>query len=280
MRQSRGFFLLLSMFLLARTAFAQDVAEFPVIKDLPPAATLPADGVWDIRGVTLGATVPETLAALKAINPSQEPEVKRGTLGLRDDRGNTIAFTYTTSMSQELNNPDGSREYYYVFFSTNALTERATKIERRVVYASPQSQGSFTELQAALLAKYGKETLKYKPYLNEIYYIWFDGKRTVLSRQQMESMRYQPGTPANCAGMFQDPGTYQLRQPRTPAHKGCTAGLKIIVQPGARDDLISQVTFIAFDNERDWQSSVATDTFLLGELDKKTRAKTGSAPKL
>lgn len=277
--------LVLGTALSTASALAQESVPPPLVKDIAAGATLPQDGVFDIRGVKLGSTYDEVKTALKELSTSTVNEQKFN-LGLNDGRGNSVAFRYDAELQAVFTTPEGAGENFKVEFSPGTAGIRAVHLMRYVSYSNDASMPKYTTLVESLVQKYGPPSFESRSGgLTYISWMWHQGKRVAFPagdpRRTLRSAG-PPGSPEGCLGGPAYGWRYRFEQTRQDLFPGCGAMMTAEIFTATQaPDLVRSFTINMVDKMRFHQAATATDAWLLSEMQAKANAQAPrSGPKL
>ncbi|MFH1555910.1 MAG: hypothetical protein ABII76_13765 [Pseudomonadota bacterium] len=262
---------------LVASAQAQTANVPPVINPLSATATLPKDGTFDLRGVSLGMLMSEAIPVLQALHSAKTPpqEVNAAVQIIRDNRGNEFRFATPGTLLQQGPQADGSFEILNVSFTTNVNEVRAYAISRSVSYSGAPQQGSVPELVTVLTAKYGTPSWRVTSGAQTLYWVWFNGTRVAGGDAR-------PSGPASaCTSVNFAAETYANHQGGiSKGFDGCDLVMSVRILPGQRPDLMSGVEFGLYNVKHIRLNVQETDAWVRAELQKIIDGKQGSAPKL
>lgn len=239
----------------------------PVVADLAPGYGFADGKPRDVLGVALGATESEASAAMAAAYPDLKPRSGIESLSASDKGGNKVTVGYHAS--DEIAGTSGDTSvYFHVTYTTAVSGARVAGIERTEKYAGAQPDAKgFME---ALTAKYGPPSVRREDNgaVAQLEWMWINGELAPLS----------PLPPEACERNAYA-GQYAFVRNRRDDGKECTAFLTVEVWYGKSQDMAREVKMTLWDLKRGLDNAVATDQWLMTEVDKaRASAKPAAAP--
>lgn len=254
---------------------AQNLGEAPLVKDVTPQQTLPKDGVFDIRGISLGMTIKEIESAYKAVDPAGRIQPENINYSLKDNRGNSAGFKYTQSLQLGFGD-DKSSESYIAVFSTGLAGGRAVFLSRALRYNNDANMGSLSALLDGLFKKYGQPSYEERnDGLLSFSWVWFQGKR--ISFPDGDPRRFRrslggKGTPDYCMGKASYGWKYSFRQNREDPAPGCTTIIDVKIFTGKAKDLVQSFTIDMVDKTGALTAATVSDKWIMDEIERKANS--------
>ncbi|MBR1120709.1 hypothetical protein JQ628_04210 [Bradyrhizobium lablabi] len=265
---------LVSASLLNFAVYAQTLEELPVAKDIPKAQTVPADGEFDVRGITLGMTYSEVEQVLQKLG-SKDPQAQIYNLQIKDNKGNTAGFKLRQSLQgSAITGVDGARENLAVYFTTRLNEVRAYRVTRNLIYDSDATRANLADLISSIKKKYGQPSFEdLQTFPAQMSYVWFRGKRVAFPENDPRRRRASygnEGTPEGCLRLSNYGLRYQFEERRNDQFDGCDAVMFFRVSSASNNRaLVYSLDVEMVDKTRFMENARATDKWLMDEINRK-----------
>ena len=256
-----------------------EVADPPVIRDLPPKYNMADAVTTDIQGIDLGAPRSSTLTLLRSLSRNEDVISDVRLENYKDRKGRQVKFGITVADSAMLPIEDGKQDSISVKYTTPISGERVTAVSRNVQWPKKAGPNS-NEYVESLKNKYGDPSY-YREITNNghtftMLWIYYDGKKEYIDKPLLGGVGAR-----SCAFVYRDVGYYynELEGMRNDTHSGCTVTVEVSMV--AYDGLLGSAMINITDWRRYYDNAIATDEYikmLFAEMEDPAQSQSAAVP--